>query len=669
MAETLLSIVLSSSAVLGGALWATRLMRRRSAAARHLVWTAAMALALLLPPVALVGPVWHVPVPARVATSPDALRPEGRPVAVFAAPLPVSADRSADSRSSPDANNAGQGGAFLALWPQALGVLWSAGIAFWLLGLAVGQARAGRMTRRARPLEDVTWQSALAEAARRTGVGGRVAMRISPQVASPVVTGLWQTTLLLPTAAESWPAERRRIVLLHELAHVQRRDLAVQTLARMVRALYWFNPLVHLALRRLRVEQERACDDTVLLHGADASAYARELIEIARLLRPGRTALEATLAMAQPSQLEGRLRSILDTAARRWAPTGARRAQLVAALVAAVLPLGTVRPTAVAARPAAQESQAGQVPVFVPERAPTYDNPQGIAIRAEPIPPDAPRFEAASIRRNQTGNYPQMTPPVLSRDNRISVKNVSIRQIIGAAYNHQHLANSLVIGAPAWVESERYDLEAVAAAHFGRALVRNVLPPEASAMLRSLLADRLQFRAHSEVREMEILELMLDREDGRLGPDLTVSELQCLGSFDLVDLSRTTGGLEESEDGSLPNFCPLMLRLGGDQSPTTLIMKNSLMRHIAMFIAGFPQFGRPIVDRTGLTGRYDMQLVFEGVSQFVVGTGWVPGTVRERAEYPTLRGALQEQLGLRVREARGPVEVLVIDHVERPSEN
>src|SRR5207253_7453555 len=120
-------------------------------------------------------------------------------------------------------------------------------------------------------------------------------------------------SVIMPAEADTWPDDRLRIVLLHELAHVKRRDCLTHLLAQLACACYWFNPLVWIAVRRIRTERERACDDLVLACGTEGPDYADELLEIARLMRSERMGLlaGATLAMAHRAQPEGRLMAIL----------------------------------------------------------------------------------------------------------------------------------------------------------------------------------------------------------------------------------------------------------------------------------------------------------------------------------------------------------------------
>jgi hypothetical protein len=168
----------------------------------------------------------------------------------------------------------------------------------------------------------------------------------APGAAMPMACGLLEPAVIVPAAADEWDEERRRAVLLHELAHVRRHDVATHAAARAALAFYWFHPLAWLAVRELRKERERACDDLVLQSRVRASEYAAQLLEIARGFRAPAAAAWTGLAMARRSQLEGRLLAILDTGRRR-APVSRGAAAVCAALaLAVVLPLAAMRPQA-----------------------------------------------------------------------------------------------------------------------------------------------------------------------------------------------------------------------------------------------------------------------------------------------------------------------------------
>jgi beta-lactamase regulating signal transducer with metallopeptidase domain len=140
------------------------------------------------------------------------------------------------------------------------------------------------------------------------------------------VTGLIVPVILLPLDAETWSAERRRIVLAHELAHVASRDCLASVIAQLAVAIHWFDPLVWLAARRLRIERELAADDQVIAKGVLASSYAEHLLALATSDRPMPA---GALAMAEPSQVSVRIRALLTTRTRT--PLGRARFALLAA--------------------------------------------------------------------------------------------------------------------------------------------------------------------------------------------------------------------------------------------------------------------------------------------------------------------------------------------------
>jgi hypothetical protein len=159
----------------------------------------------------------------------------------------------------------------------------------------------------------------------------------------PMTWGIWRTRILLPDESAQWSAEQRRAVLLHELAHVRRRDCLTQLIAQLGCAIYWFNPLVWLAWRRMQIERERACDDLVLTAGEKASAYARHLLDSAAAMPSLPVVSAAALAMARASTLEARLRAILDLKRNRRAMTMRVAAATALLLAAALVPVAALR--------------------------------------------------------------------------------------------------------------------------------------------------------------------------------------------------------------------------------------------------------------------------------------------------------------------------------------
>ncbi|HKV11237.1 MAG TPA: M56 family metallopeptidase [Thermoanaerobaculia bacterium] len=321
-------------------------LRRASAATRHLVWRIAFVGLLALPVVAALTPAWRVPLPVpeemtaplpaveRVSEAPRppaAPLPEERPV-VATRDVPASLLTMAESYLSG-----------LSWRAAALG-LWLTGALAVLAPLAVSLLRVGYQRRQARPVRDAAWIEVLDGA--RAGLGIRRAVELveGGEAAMPMTWGWRRPVVLLPAGSGSWPVSRRRAVLLHELAHVARGDYLTQLVSELARALHWWNPLVWMAARKLRLESEHACDDQVITAGARASDYAGDLLDIARSLRALRATAPAGLAMARPSELTGRLLAVLDP--RRNRRRLSRRLALPAWLVAAcvVVPLAALAP-------------------------------------------------------------------------------------------------------------------------------------------------------------------------------------------------------------------------------------------------------------------------------------------------------------------------------------
>jgi hypothetical protein len=183
----------------------------------------------------------------------------------------------------------------------------------------------------------------------------------------PMAWGVARSVILLPSSANSWTVARRRAVLAHELAHVNRRDGLTQILVQLACSVYWFNPLVWFAERRMRVERERACDDYVLNLGTRPATYADHLLELARGV-PNRATL-ATVSMAHPSQLETRLRAVLDPRLKRSKLSRSAAAFIVSSLATVMIFVGAIQITSLLSL-ALPIAKGPRVPVIQPEVEP-----------------------------------------------------------------------------------------------------------------------------------------------------------------------------------------------------------------------------------------------------------------------------------------------------------
>jgi uncharacterized protein (TIGR03435 family) len=269
----------------------------------------------------------------------------------------------------------------------------------------------------------------------------------------------------------------------------------------------------------------------------------------------------------------------------------------------------------------------------------------------------SPAFEVASVKPNKAGDGRilfRMQP-----GGRFTATNVPLRELIRVAYGIQ---NTQLVGGPDWIGSERFDIVAKA---------EGDIPPSGPGgppgpmqmMIRALLADRFKLTVHNETRELPIYSLVVARADGRLGPQLRASQVDCAA---VIAAARARGGPPPAppQPGERPT-CGIFGGLGrvaAGSVPTA---------QLAMMLS--QQAGRIVVDRTGLTGMFDFDLQWtpEQLPQRAPGTPADQPLRINGADIdpngPSIFTAVQEQLGLKLEAQRGPVEVLVIDSVEPPT--
>src|SRR5437868_2693679 len=347
-------------------------LRNRSAAWRHPVWTAAGIGHLAIPALVFLLPAWNLPVlPAAswmhrqpvTTTAADAgavqsasNNNKSSEASASVAPTPGRAQPGAGTQATeagvqaPDI--ASKSGATIPRKaPSTIAILaslWFIGAALVLLRLAIGTWKVGRLARVGSRVEDGVWLSLTQRVANRLGVSRPMTLLRGESLAVPVTWGIVYPAVLLPHDSDNWSEERRRFVLVHEMAHVKRFDALTQLLAQVAVALFWFDPLIWIAAHQMRVEREHACDDYVLRDGTAPSLYAGELLEMVRSIgtpRHERAAPAfAALAMARRSEFEGRMLAILDPRLDRH--TLPRRDTLMTAAIVALLtiPLAALRP-------------------------------------------------------------------------------------------------------------------------------------------------------------------------------------------------------------------------------------------------------------------------------------------------------------------------------------
>ena len=329
-------------------------LRHQSAALRGLVWSMAIVGSLIVPLCSLALPKWDVGVlpgasgeyelDVLVEASPPAAMPvsipPGAPSSNVVSPTqatpPAIQPQFAPIESNPHQSNN--------LWTDFTALNWSNWIVMgWaLVGLYLfarmiaGIGAVWYISSRSNDFNGTIEHLQL-------NLKRRCRVRQSHAVGVPMMWGFFRPVILLPTEAHSWKSERLRAVLLHELAHVQRRDWLMQTIAQVTCVVYWFNPLVWVVARQIRTNLEQACDDHVLNAGYGSTEYAQHLLDIVRNLKAFSLASRAAVAMARQSKIEERLRTVLAENQKRQPLTKLAATIALLVLIGFVVPIGVLR--------------------------------------------------------------------------------------------------------------------------------------------------------------------------------------------------------------------------------------------------------------------------------------------------------------------------------------
>ena len=263
-----------------------------------------------------------------------------------------------------------------------------------------------------------------------------------------------------------------------------------------------------------------------------------------------------------------------------------------------------------------------------------------------------PAFDVASIRPNTSDARPGFRALPTGR---LTATNIPLRQIIRRAYK---LHDAQVIGAPAWVANERFDIDArTATAPAGG-------PDAVFPLLRPLLRDRFLLRAHMETRELPAYVLVLAHRNGQLGPQIHPSHADCAHATTL-DQSQIRASVLDGWPpcGMTFQVSYVVTEAGGEQTVKMRVRRSGNTMHD--FAAALQDgLDRPVVDGTGLEGRFDLEYSHAPKPPTATTTDGPFG-----AAPPMLFVALEEQLGLALESRRAAVGVLVIDAIERPTAN
>ncbi len=457
----------------------------------------------------------------------------------------------------------------------------------------------------------------------------------SPAFFEPGVFGIFRPVLLVPDGISSQlTAPQLQSLLSHELCHIRRHDNLATVIHMAVEATFWFHPLVWWLGARLMQERERACDEEVLRMGNEPQVYAESILRICELYIESRFQFVAGVT---GGNLKRRIEEIM-TGRTIFKLNFARKAILaIAGMTAVTIPIlaGIVNSSAPSA----------QAPV------PQWQIAAGGKME----------FEVASIRRTPPGKF---TPPNFPLDDGDAFTSTRTNEpprgrfladfplttYVEFAYKifltHEE-KQAMLADLPKWVANDRFMIQAKAAND-------NPTKDQMRLMMQSLLADRFKLRVHFETRETPVFAVVLAKP-GKTGP-----KLRPHSEGPACD-AETAGA-----DDVFPPKCDVQDFM---MKPDHLLMagsRNTTIDVLAASLSTLGHLGRPVIDQTGLSGRFDFALEWAPESNAAAPPNAGPPP---DVQGPGFLQALREQLGFKLVSTKAPMQVLVIDHVERPTEN
>jgi uncharacterized protein (TIGR03435 family) len=536
------------AAAVAAIVWvALRFWPRTNAATRYAIWWATLAVVLILPAAPrFIASIRHhkVTTNAKPAASAPAVTPAPNRVELFVIPA---APRRA------------------ARWPIAVLAIWAA-ILFWRLH------QIGRSYLYLRSVK----RRAVVSPIPLPDIPRRADLLISQDIASPMALGFLKPAVVLPDSllAELSDAEREH-VLLHEAAHLVRRDDWTNLATRFLAGALALHPVAIWILWRIDREREIACDEWVVSRTGAARPYAKSLARLYDLLHGRGTQMLASGIFGRSSRLGDRIETVLGTG-RIFSSRTSAAGVIAGALALTGLMLG--------------ESVAPPLIAFAQQAS----RPEFEVVSIKPADP------SAVARSGQT------TPAG------VRAKNLRLFELILGAY---HLNREQLIGGPNWIETAGWDIDARFPAGAG--------PAQQNQMMQNMLADRFHLAMHRETRELPVYVLTVTKGGAKLRP------------------GDAEGGMAAG--------------------PRQIRYRSANMVELAGQLSSY--LGRQVIDETHLAGQFAIDLSFAPVDPAVSPDD------AARESSPSIFQALQEQAGLKLESARRPVEVLIIDHAEKPDAN
>jgi bla regulator protein BlaR1 len=455
-----------------------------------------------------------------------------------------------------------------------------------------------------------------------------IEVRSSPGLLEPGVVGLLRPILLLPAGiTERLTKSQLDAVFTHELCHVRRRDNLTAAIHMVVEALLWFYPPVWWIGARLVEERERACDEDVLQRGSEPHVYAQGILKVCELyVESPLTCMAGVTGKNLKKRMERIMRNHVGESLNIW-----RKVLLfTAGLMAATLPI----------------------------LIGLFDSPQSQAASGAPTgfaEGEKQAFETSSVTQNETAsetssmNVPLGPGAIYDPNGGVfSATNVPLVSYIYFAYNLSGAQfEQLLPHLPSWVIKDRFDIQAKASG--------NPTKDQMRLMMQSLLADRFKLSVRYETQDLPVLALV-SATPGKMGPQLQ----EHLDNPPCSNTGQASGPSTSTLSNGLPVVCGDLIGLPSTNSGRTKVGARKVsMALLASWLPQIGNFGRTVVDKTGLSGSYDFNFEWGPLASN-------PQQPPQEPEAGFLKD-LKDQLGVKLESQTGPVKVFIIDHIEKPS--
>ncbi|MGP0019114.1 MAG: TIGR03435 family protein [Candidatus Sulfotelmatobacter sp.] len=603
----------------------TLIMRKQHARVRYGLWLAASAKFLV--PFSLLVNVGNLLARSRASEGPKtglyfAVEQISQP---FTQPFMQPMMAPAVSQSAPSAVFA----SLLHLPPLILAAVWLSGFVVVLLVWCARWRRVSAAVRAAAPLREGREVEALRRIEGPAGIRTPIAIKRSRASLEPGIFGIARPVLVWPEGISKHLDDAHLdAILAHELWHVRRRDNLAAALHMVVEALFWFHPLVWWLGARLVDERERACDEAVVAMGSQRQLYAESILKVCEFcLGSPLTCVSGVTG----SDLKKRMVNIMTERIARKLDFGRKLLLSTAGLLALTLPIvfGVVNAPSVRAQEQAENTGAS-----------------------------APLYKSASIQPHKSGNGANDPVGIMFGPDGVTARGATLQTVLGLAYGVQA---DLISGAPDWVSAEKYDIDLKLpdspksdTSKMTFACTHDCPPGGAigvqqlQSTLQAVLAERFKLTVHREIRNLPIYELVV--AEG--GPKLKETATSYINP----------NGINGPE-GPLPPKG--MMKMG----PGELTDHGTTLAPLVEQLSW--QLGHTVVDKTGLKGNYDFSVRWtpgesEAGMMKLMGSAPVTEGASSVSSGPTLFTAIEDQLGLKLVPQTAPMQVLVIDHVEKP---